>query len=119
VRIIVDENIPTIRAEHLREISHEVADIRGTAEEGMSDEDLWRKAQKGKQLLITTDKGFARNRHEKHNGILVILLRWPNRHRITQRVTEAMQLFSLQEWPGLLVVMRNTVMSTWHAASEK
>ncbi len=119
MRILVDENIPTLCVEHLRGAGHEVADIRGTAEEGVPDAKLWKKAQKEKRLLITTDKGFARNRHEKHDGILIILLRRPNRHRITRRVVEAMGLFPPEEWPSLLVIMRDTVMSTWRAADDK
>ncbi|WP_432212217.1 hypothetical protein [Anaerobaca lacustris] len=34
----MDENIPTICVERLRKKGHEVVDIRGTAEEGLSDE---------------------------------------------------------------------------------
>jgi predicted nuclease of predicted toxin-antitoxin system len=117
VKILVDENIPTLCVEHLHELGHDVADIRGTPEQGMLDEDLWRKTQKEERLLVTTDKGFTKNRHEKHHGILVVLLRRPNRHRITQRIIEAMRLFSPDEWPGLLVIMRDTVMSTWRISA--
>ena len=64
--------------------------IRGTAEEGLSDEAVWNKAQGERRLLITTDKGFTRRRQEEHHGILVVLLRRPNRHKITRRTIEAM-----------------------------
>jgi predicted nuclease of predicted toxin-antitoxin system len=116
VKILVDENIPGTRIEHLRRMGHDVVDIRGTAEEGLSDEDLWKKAQHNQYLLITTGRGFARRRHQRHPGILIVLLRQPNRRRITQRVMEAMQSFSAEEWPHLLVIMRDTVMSTWRAS---
>jgi predicted nuclease of predicted toxin-antitoxin system len=119
MRILVDENIPALCVEHLRATGHEVADVRGTAEEGVRDEELWKKARREKRLLITTDKGFARNRHEEHNGLLIVALRRPNRRRITERVIEAMSLFPVEEWPDLLVIMRDTVMSTWRAAKEK
>ncbi len=65
MRILVDENIPFMSAKELRTLGHEVIDIRGTEHEGMTDEDLWTIAQKEKRLLITTDKGFVRNRHER------------------------------------------------------
>jgi predicted nuclease of predicted toxin-antitoxin system len=113
VKILVDENIPLLCVGHLQDMGHEVADIRGTEEEGLSDEAVWDKAQGDGRLLITTDKGFARRRYKEHHGILIVLLRQPNRHKITRRIIEAMELFSADRWPGLLVVMRDTVMSTW------
>ena len=113
MKILVDENIPTLCVERLGQMGHDIADVRGTTEEGISDEELWTKAQRGGQLLITTDRGFARHRHGKHHGALIVLLRRPNRRSITHRVMEAMQLFSAEEWPDLLVIMRDTVMSTW------
>ena len=48
MRILVDENIPRISVEQLREMGHDVLDIRGTPEEGMSDELLWDKARQEK-----------------------------------------------------------------------
>lgn len=57
MRIFVDENIPKMAAKALREAGHDVKDIRGTPEEGMSDEDIWNVINKEKRLLITTDKG--------------------------------------------------------------
>ncbi len=93
MRILVDGNIPMLCVDHLRGAGHDVADIRGTAEEGAPDARLWKKVQKEKRLLITTDRGFARNRHGRHEGILIVVLRRSNRHRITQRVVEAMRLF--------------------------
>jgi len=119
VKILVDENIPVICVERLREKGHEVADIRGTAEEGLSDERLWEKAQRESRLLVTTDKGFARRRYRKHCGILIVRLGQPNRRRITERVIEAIDLFSPAQWPDLLVTMRDTVMSTWQEAKEQ
>jgi len=56
MRIFVDENIPGMTVEALCKKGHNVADIRGTADEGMSDDALWDKVQKGRRLLITTDK---------------------------------------------------------------
>ncbi|MBI4691809.1 MAG: DUF5615 family PIN-like protein [Nitrospirae bacterium] len=65
MRIIVDENIPLMTANELRSLGHNVMDIRGTDLEGTDDKELWKIVLKEKRLLITTDKGFVRNRHEK------------------------------------------------------
>lgn len=114
--ILVDENIPLMSVLQLRDMGNDVLDIRGTDEEGLSDESLWEKAIVEKRLLITTDRGFAHYRDKLHHGILIVLLRRPNRHRINDRVIEAMRRFSPAEWPGLLVVMRDETMSTWRMA---
>ncbi|MEA3280575.1 MAG: DUF5615 family PIN-like protein, partial [Thermodesulfobacteriota bacterium] len=111
MKILVDENIPLMTVQALREMNHEVLDIRGTLDEGASDEILWKISQQEGQLLITTDKGFTEYREELHHGILIVRLRQPNRHKIHQRVMQAMKRFTEREWPGLLVVMRDTVQS--------
>lgn len=66
-------------------------------------------------MLITTDKGFAQYRDEKHHGILIIRLRQPNEARIHARIMAAFAQFSIRDWPGLLVVMRDVVQSTYRA----
>lgn len=119
MKVLVDENIPTMCVDYLRTQGHDVVDVRGTREEGLSDDALWKKAQRDKALLITTDRGFARRRSAAHSGILVVRLRRPNRRLITQRVIEAMQLFRPEEWANLLVIMRDTVLSSWRIPTPK
>ncbi len=117
--ILVDENIPLMSVKQLPQMGHNVLDIRGTADEGMSDELLWNKACQEKRLLITTDRGFAHCRNREHHGILLVSLRRPNRLKINERVIEAMKLFSPEQWQGLLVVMRDKAMSTWRRGKKK
>lgn len=111
MRILVDENVPgpTVRA--LRSAGHDVADVRGTPDEGMDDPALWRKAQREGRLLITTDRGFTRRREEPHHGILVVRVRQPDMAKIHSRVMQAVADFEPDEWPGVLVVMRDNVRS--------
>ncbi len=71
--ILVDENIPLASVEQLQQMGHNVLDIRGTPDEGISDELLWNKACQEKRLLITTDRGFAHYRSKEHHGILMYL----------------------------------------------
>ena len=111
MKIFVDENIPSRAVQELRALGHDVLDIRGTPDQGMDDEVLWARLMNDGRLLITTDKGFAQHREEAHCGILIVRLRQPNEAKIHDRVMRAMQQFSEAEWPGLLVVMRDTVQS--------
>jgi predicted nuclease of predicted toxin-antitoxin system len=59
MKIFVDENIPLMTVWALREMNHDVVDIRGTVDEGMIDDALWEMIQREGRLLITTDKGFT------------------------------------------------------------
>jgi predicted nuclease of predicted toxin-antitoxin system len=111
MRILVDENIPNVTVHELRTAGHDVLDIRGSPQQGMFDDELWELAQRERRLLVTTDKGFTEYRDESHHGILVVRLRQPNEERIHARVMAAFRKFVEKDWPGLLVVMRDTVLS--------
>lgn len=113
MRIIVDENIPLITVNGLRELGHDVMDIRGTELEGIPDRELWNIVKKEGRLLITTDKGFMQNRYEKHHGILIIRLKQPNRSKINQKALKGITLFSEKEWPLKTVVMQDLFHSVW------
>ena len=115
MKIFVDENIPLMTVRTLRQMGHDVMDVRGTAEEGRADDALWQMVQKQKRLLITTDKGFTQHRDKSHHGILIVRLRQPNRHKIHQRIMQAIDGFKVEKWPGLLVVMRDVAQSVWQA----
>lgn len=115
MKIFVDEHIPLMTVQALRTMDHDVRDIRGTPNQGMQDDALWEMAQREGRLLITTDKGFTQYRALPHHGILVIQLRRPNRHKIHQRIMQALRRISERDWPGLLVVMRDVAQSTWRA----
>ena len=113
MNILVDENIPRITVRALSEMNHDVRDIRGTDMEGSSDTDLWEVAQREQRLVVTTDKGFAKRRGSRHQGILIVRLRQPSRTGIHDRVMQAMARFEDRDWPGLTVVMRDNVQSVW------
>ncbi len=117
MRILVDENIPLMTVVALREMGHDVLDVRGTADQGSDDPTLWQIAQREERLVVTTDKGFAQLRHEAHHGIVIVRLRQPNRHRIHRRVLEAVVLVPDDQWRSLLVTMRDTLHSLWRPDS--
>jgi predicted nuclease of predicted toxin-antitoxin system len=116
MKICVDENIPYVTVQELKRLGHDVLDLRGTSDQGMPDDLLWTMIQKEERLLISTDKGFVQYRSESHWGILVVRLRQPNEQKIHQRIMQALKQFAENEWPGLLVVMRDTVQSVWRAS---
>ena len=110
MKVVVDENIPTMTVSELRRRGHDALDFRGTQKEGSPDFEVWNLAQKEGRLLITTDKGFAQLRQSEHAGVLIIRLRQPNRHRIHQRVIQAIDHFPETDWTGKTVIMRDKTM---------
>ncbi len=50
MKVCVDENIPLITVVELRKLGHDVLDIRGTSDQGMSDDRLWERVQKKEDL---------------------------------------------------------------------
>ena len=119
MKILVDENIPAMTVRGLRDLGHEVKDIRGTGSEGLSDEDLWALCQIERRLLVTTDKGFTQNRNEAHAGLLIVRLKQPNRRRIHEKVMEMMRRTDEQDWPGLTVVVQDRFHRTWKSKKKK
>ena len=119
MHILVDENIPRMTADALRALGHDVKDVRGTSDQGISDPDLWRLALAESRALITTDKGFTEYRSGPHHGILIVRLRQPNRQKIHRSVMHVIENFAEEEWPNLLVVVRDTTISTSRTGSER
>lgn len=119
MRIFVDENIPRMTVFALREMGHDVLDLRGTPDEGAPDDVLWDRVQREGRLLITTDKGFTEYRGEPHHGILIVRLRQPNGLGIHERVMRAIARFREEDWPGRLVIMSDSVQSIWHRSGHE
>jgi predicted nuclease of predicted toxin-antitoxin system len=111
MKILVDENIPRVTVDYLRESGHAVRDVRGTVDQGLDDPDLWAVASAEGRFLITTDRGFTEHRRSPHHGILIVRLRQPNRLRIHNAVLLALSRFPLEDWVGRLVVVRDNTLS--------
>ncbi|MBI3267613.1 MAG: DUF5615 family PIN-like protein [Planctomycetes bacterium] len=119
MKVLIDENIPRMTAAALPALGHDVRDVRGIHLQGLPDPRLWDEAQRESRLLITTDKGFALRRQDSHHGLLIVRLRQPTRQKIHDRVRRALARYRPEEWPGLLVVMRDAVQSVWRAPSRR
>ena len=115
MRILVDENIPLMTVKTLRDMDHDVLDIRGTKNEGISNSKLWKLTQKECCLFITTDKGFTDYRDTLHYGIIIIRLKQPNRNKIHEKAILAINQFKEKDWKNLLVVMRDEFQSEYRA----
>lgn len=75
MHIKVDEDLPLIAAEWLRERGFEASTVRQQGMGGWKDAQLWEAVQEKAQFLVTADKGFADIRlypPGSHGGILLL-----------------------------------------------
>ena len=91
--------------DRLSELGHDVEDVRGTADEGLTDRQLWDLEVREHRVLITTDKGFTAYRTASHYGILVVRLRQMNRLKIHQSVMTAIENFDEASLIRILIVI--------------
>ena len=89
MRFFLDENFPKKAASYLEAQGHEVFDVRGTQNEGISDRDIFALARNESAIFLTSDKDFYHTIHlteKPHNGIIVIALRQPNTQAILEKL---------------------------------
>ena len=91
---LLDENFPKPAIRILADRGHSGIDIRGTDQEGASDDSLFRLAQKRGAVFLTTDKDFFHTvpvTFSKHKGSIVIALAQPNRAAILAKLDLALR----------------------------
>lgn len=87
--LIADANVFVPMVEGLRNMGHDVFDVKEKGLENLSDPAIFRLAQEEKRILVTMDKDFSNillYPPGKHQGIIVVKL-----YRL--KVTEATRLF--------------------------
>lgn len=90
MKFFLDENFPKKVTSVLEKQGHTVFDIRGTAQEGISDTKIFSMSKKEKAIFLTSDKDFYHTIHlteKPHYGIIVIALRQPNAERILEKIS--------------------------------
>lgn len=115
MKVLVDENIPSLTVRALIDAGHDVLDLRGSEHQGVGDDVLWAMSQREERLLVTTDMGFLQYRAEDHHGILIVRLKQPNRRKIHERILQALSKFGNQSWRGLVVIMQDRAQRVWRA----
>jgi predicted nuclease of predicted toxin-antitoxin system len=89
MRFFLDENFPKSSVDYLNSLGYEAIDIRGTNQEGSSDNDLFFMAQKNQAIFLTTDRDFFHTipqLFDHHHGVVVVALRQPNRGNILEKL---------------------------------
>ena len=75
MRLKVDEDLPRVAVEMLRDRGYEVLSVVEQGMAGLKDPDLWQAVQAEQRFLVTADKGFADIRFHApgtHAGVLLL-----------------------------------------------
>ena len=108
MKFIADENVYPKVVSHLREIGHDVKDIRSSNLFSASDDEIIECGRKEERTLITFDKHFADTlRHPPENtfGIIVIRIHPPIFRDVEKALHMLLKEPNLETLKGKLVVL--------------
>lgn len=115
MNFLLDENFPKSAEHVLVGAGHRVHDARHLLPPGTADDQLFAKAQLLGAVVLTTDRDFFHtipHLHDHHHGVLVIALRQPNRGKILEKLTWALQQFKEADFKDRVFHLRDR---TWLA----
>lgn len=119
MRFFLDENFPKTAKALLQAHGHTVLDIRGTANEGADDPDIFAMAQREEAVFLTTDRDFFHtipHLFPEHHGVVVIALRQPNRKAILSRLSWLLDFLGSQSLTGKVYLLRDHNYALYPAA---
>lgn len=105
LRLLLNENIPAVLVEALREAGHDVSWVR-LISPGVSDNDVLQAAMHDRRICVTFDKDFgelAAARSEPNHG--VILLRIPPPRTVETAKAVAAIVSARADWSGCFSVV--------------
>ena len=91
MKFFLDENFPKAAHPLLKNLGHEIFDLRGTSREGSADTKIFQEAQDCEAVFLTTDRDFFHtvpHLYPQHEGVVVIALRQPNRANILDKLSD-------------------------------
>ena len=116
MRFFLDENIPFVCREYLLSLNYEVFDVRGTANEGISDNHIFQLAQELQSVFVTTDRDFFHtvpHLYNSHYGVIVINLRRPNREEILKKLKWVASNINLSELDSKVILLKDNGYSVY------
>ena len=108
MRFLTDENIPRDVVRMLRDLGHDVMDVREQGMGGAADDDVSEAAKSGDRILVTMDTDFANilqyPPHE-YAGVIVLRVPRPTRHRIAEALKEFLAVVNEKDIEHSLVIV--------------
>lgn len=105
--IKLDENLPAVLADTLREFGHDVDTTPSEGLAGHDDNDIWEAVQRTGRFLFTQDLDFSDARKfapGTHPGLLLLRLEHPSRQELIEHVKRILQTEDIEAWRGCVVV---------------
>lgn len=105
--IKLDENLPAVLADTLRERGHEADTTPQEGLAGHGDHEIWEAVERTGRFLFTQDLDFSDARQftpGTHPGLLLIRLDHPSRKALIERVERILQTEDIETWKGCIVV---------------
>lgn len=108
MRFLTDENTPRMVAELLRELGHDVLDVREVRMAGASDQSVSDFARQEQRVLITQDLDFANILQyppSEYAGIVVLRVPMPTQRRVADTPRDFLAVADLAALCGALVIV--------------
>ncbi len=106
--LIADANVFVPMVDGLRDMGHDVFDVKEKGLENLSDPEIFRLAQKERRILVTMDKDFSNillYPPGEHQGIIVVKLYRLKVADATRLFLDAMDDIKPEDIPGNLVII--------------
>jgi predicted nuclease of predicted toxin-antitoxin system len=117
MKFFLDENFPKAASKLLEQRGHQVIDIRGTENEGISDHEILEFSRKESAIFLTCDRDFFHTihlTHKPHAGIIVITLRRPNAKSILEKLTWVVDNQSKFQFQNKCILLSDSKCSVYH-----
>ncbi|MBL8028044.1 MAG: DUF5615 family PIN-like protein [Fibrobacteres bacterium] len=104
----LDENFPKSMEKILSSAGHVVYDVRGTTNEGCSDEIIFKLSLDKKAIFLTTDLDFFHTipkLYPSHFGIIIVALSHSNSNAIIDKVNWAINHFDKDELSQICLLL--------------
>jgi len=105
VRFLIDECVSPTTVQMLRNLGHDVVDIKELNRFGIQDSEIYRTACREKRVIFTTDKGFRAFNPARCGGIIISTIRPNTPLRYEPRLKHLLTATRLDELTGALILL--------------
>lgn len=105
MRFLTDECVSPTTTQLLRELGHEVLDIKEFGRFGVKDQEIYRMACEEKRVIFTTDKGFRKYNPRICGGIIISAIQPNTPLRYEPRLRHLLTTTQPQKLSGSLIII--------------
>ncbi len=105
MRFLTDECVSPTTVKLLRQLGHDVLDIKEFKRLGLKDQDIYRMACEQDRVIFTIDKGFRKFNPANCGGIIISAIRPNTPLRYDPRLKHLLTTTHLEELAGKLILL--------------